>query len=41
MFEDEAEDVTYQQKLNFSEELSFLETEQLGKVIDEIVEKCP
>ena len=41
MFEEEAEDITYQQKLKFSEELSFLGSDQLGKVIDEVIAKCP
>jgi hypothetical protein len=35
------EDITYEQKLKFSEELSFLPEQQLAKVIDEIIEKCP
>ncbi len=41
MFEDDSEDITYHQKLKFSEELSFLNSEQLSKIIDEIVLKCP
>lgn len=35
------EDITYEQKLKFSEELSYLSSQQLSTVIDEIVEKCP
>lgn len=34
LFDDENEDITYQQKLKFSEELSFLSSEQLAKVLD-------
>ena len=41
MFDDENEDITYQQKLKFSEELSFLSSDQLAKVLDEIAARCP
>jgi hypothetical protein len=34
LFDDENEDITYQQKLKFSEELSFLNSDQLAKVLD-------
>jgi hypothetical protein len=41
LFEDDGEDITYQQKLKFSEELSFLPSELLSKVLDEIITRCP
>lgn len=41
MFDDDGEDITYHQKLKFSEELSYLSSEHLGKIIDEIIAKCP
>lgn len=34
LFPDDGEDVTYHQKLKFSEELSYLSSEHLAKVID-------
>lgn len=34
LFPEDGEDVTYHQKLKFSEELSYLNSEQLAKVID-------
>jgi hypothetical protein len=41
LFEEDNEDITYQQKLKLSEELSFLSSEQLAKVLDEIATRCP
>ena len=41
IFDEEAEGITYEQKLKFSEELSFLSSANLTKAIDEVVSKCP
>lgn len=41
IFEEDNEDITYHEKLKFSEQLSFLSSNQLEKVIDEIIKSCP
>ena len=38
---DETEDITYEQKLKLSEQLSYLSCENLSKIIEEIISKCP
>lgn len=41
MIEEEYEDITYQDKLRFSEQLSFLSSKNLEKVVKEVQKKCP
>jgi hypothetical protein len=41
MIDEEYEDITYRDKLRFSEEMSFLSSKNLEKVVKEIQKKCP